>query len=65
MTLVEAAGAMKEGKKIKRKHWHKSIYVALGRNLVFEMHYDGINQEYFHKNLYIFDIEADDWEITE
>lgn len=57
MNIIETAKELKDGKKIRRKDWDISLYVAVDTFWVFNG-----NKTY---TLTLSDILADDWEVIE
>ena len=60
MNFLEAVKAMKEGKKVRREAWHRSLYCVLGVDI--KVMY-GV--ELYSSQLNCYDCEATDWQIVE
>ncbi|SEM35282.1 hypothetical protein SAMN05192533_102289 [Mesobacillus persicus] len=65
-TFSWALYQLKQGKKIKRKHWRENIYYVLDNGLLYE--FFGVKNEEldeYNETLYFYEILADDWEVVE
>lgn len=62
MKFEEIIPALKAGKKIRLKYWHKDAYMYINSNGKFENH-SGYYFPIYLRSLH--DIEKDDWEIVE